>query len=373
MEKTIIKTSGFYADPAQEAYLQQKKEHLLATIELQGRQDGSQNRPKTLDEYRAMALLYIEATIQSCINIIQQKYLPISGMGRAKIIEQDAVKKETEVQIALNEDERKLQVAEGEAKRLKPDVKLIIIRRWVMAGLIFIAAFEGWASYMPFRYSNFPILLALAASIGVAVAVGLASHHLGGGIRKATTTAQAVVRYLVALVPGIIGFGYLGVLRANAFNHTSRLAVGTHEVMNEPRCASAVAIAVISILLYWIGLFISAKFYRTQAERVQEEAYETKCVEVADLKASIAQKQAEINDIRQDKAQQIALAFATYEYALAQERGLISFAYEVAEIYKQRNLRHRTDGQCPDCFSHKPTFNFTTFFQNAKPQEHETA
>jgi hypothetical protein len=367
MQQQLILTEIQYRDIEHEAYLENLKHQIISTVELQGKQHGEQNMPKTIDEFRTLALNYIEVAVQGGININQQKYLPISGMSIAKLIEADADKKERELQNKINDAEHALQQARNDKKRLQPDVKLMHTRKWVFVGLVFIACTEGIASYTPFRHANFPIFLAALASIAVAWGVGMVAHHMGGYIKKAQNWKQVVARYLLAMIPAVIGFAYLGYLRASAYNHTFNPTASTREVASHAHSsASAAAIAVVSILLYWIAVYISAKFFRTKEERLQEHAYQEKCKEVAALEQSIAEMNGAIVQVRITKNTEIAVALKKWEYAFSAECGLINFAQEAAEAYKQKNLRHRTDNVCPECFAVKPEFHFITFFNNKK-------
>jgi hypothetical protein len=369
MNQQLIISEVQYRDIEHEGYLSTLRQQVTATAELQGKQHGEKNMPKTMDEFRTMVLNFIEVTIQGALNVNQQKYLPISGMGIAKLIEAAATKRELEIQNKIHDDEHALEKARNEAKRLQPDVKLMQTRKLVLVGLTFIACTEGAASYTPFRHANFSVLLAVLASIGVAIGVGAAAHHLGGWIKQAKNWAQTVLRYLLSMTLAVAGFGYLGILRARSYNHTFNPSTNAREVTaHNQSTASAAAIAAISIFLFWIALYISKKYFRTDEERLREHAYQEKCGEVGTLEQGIVEKNKEITLVRMTKNTEIAIALKRWEYAYSAECGLITFAQEAAELYKQKNIRYRTDGICPECFAVKIEFNFITFFKPTKNQ-----
>jgi hypothetical protein len=373
MDKEIIVTNVQYENPEHEAALNEIKGQLLQEVELKGKQDGCQNKPTTPGEHQALALNLIEVKIQGAIDLNQQRFLPISGVAAAKLAEIEANKKEQELQNAINEEEYALPNAKKDADRLKPDIKLINIRKLVFAAMVFIALTEGFLSYPAFRRVSFPVFAAFIASVAIAFAVGIAGHHLGGYIKNARNKAQTIGRYIVSLLPAIIGFGVLAVLRASAYNHDTNLQIGTQHVAPQHHGgASAVAIAIVSILLFWVGLFLSSRYFRTKEERLQEQAYEEKCQTLAALEKSIQDKRDEIVRVRYDKITRMTLAVKMYEYALHQEHRLVGFAQEAAEAYKQKNQRNRTDG-IPSFFSEKPVFHFNLFFNNVKPQKYDAA
>ena len=368
MDQKIIISDVQYHDPEHEAILNEIEGRLTTKVELQGTQDGVHDRPKTSDEHQALILNLIEVAIQNGIDLNQKRYLPISGGAAARLIETEAEKKERELQNEIYDEEHTLPGLLNEAKKIQPDVKMMRIRKWVFVGLIFIALSEGIMSHSPLRHANFPVLAAIIACIAIAFAVGISSHYLGGWIKDAKNRVQEVTRYAISMIPAIIGFSELASLRASAYNHTSNLQVGSRYVTSHSQSsASALAIAVVSILLYWVALFLSSHFFRTKEARLQEHAYEEKCKAVEDLQQAIKDKKDEIVKVRDEKISQMTLAVKRFEYALYQELQLINFAQEAAEAYKQKNLRHRSDG-CPNFFSQKPVFHFTRFFNNAKQQ-----
>jgi hypothetical protein len=374
MKQELILSEVQYIDLEHEGYLNNLKQQVTERGELQGKQDGTQNKPKTADGHRALILNYIEVTVQGCIDRNQQRYLPVSGVAIARHIEIQAGKKVHDLRNSINDDEHSLRDAKNEAERLKPDVKLIAIRKWVLAALVFIACAEGFFSYVPFRHASFPVLAAIVASIAVAFGVGLSSHHLGGWIKQAKAWPQTAARYAVVLTLAIVGFSYLAMLRANAYNHKFNPTTSAHEAASHTNSTtSASAIAVVSILLYWVALFLSARYFRTKEERLQEQAYEEKCGDVSRLENGIAGKEKEIVETTANKNTEISVAFKKWEYALSIERMLINFAQEASEAYKQKNMRHRTDEVFPIFFSYKPQFNFNTFFTNVKAKQYEEA
>jgi hypothetical protein len=371
MEKEIIIANVQYNDPEHEAALNEIKGRLISKVELHGLHDGAQNKPQTPAEHQAFILTLIEVTLQSGIDRNGQKYLPISGIAAAKLIESDTNKKERELQNAINEEEHTLSATRNEADKFKPDVKLITIRKLVFAGLVFISLSEGYLSYPAFRHA-FQVIPSLFASIAIAIAVCVCSHFSGGFIKRSVNQRQMVIRYIISLVPAVIAFGMLSVLRARAYNHVTQLSVGQYVAPEYHNNVSALPIAIISILFYMVGLFLSAQFFKTPDERLREQAYIEKRNALAELQKSIQDKKDEIVRIRYDKVSRMTLAVKMFEYAVYQERHLVNFARVAAEAYKQTNRRHRTDG-CPAFFAEKPIFNFNLFFNNIQTQHNEAA
>jgi hypothetical protein len=73
MKQEIIISDVQYHDPEHEAALNEIKGNLVTNVELQGKQDGEQDRPKTPDEHQALNLNKIEVTLQSGLDLNQKR------------------------------------------------------------------------------------------------------------------------------------------------------------------------------------------------------------------------------------------------------------------------------------------------------------
>ncbi len=372
-KQELMVTNVQYLDTEYEKMLKEWMGDVIVMAESQGKQHGLQNTPRTLEEYYSLVLNGVEIEIQKAINLNQQRFLPISGMVVVRLIEEEAATKKSELQREINDVKRTLSIAERQAKKLQPDVKRMLIRKFVFIGLGFLGFTEGFLSYPAFRHTGFQIIPAFLGSIAVAFGVGVGSHFLGGYIKAAQSNIQRFRRYLIALIPAVIGFSVLGIMRTNVYQHVTNLEPDALPQDSSPQAATiASAVAVFSILLYWLAVYISSKFFRTKEERLQEHAYEEKCDEVRGLQKEIKAMEKEIESITERKMKEINMAGRIFEYARYMEQQLINFAQEVVEAYKQKNRNFRTDG-CPTFFHQKPIFRFERFFNNLKITKNETA
>jgi hypothetical protein len=367
-------TLSTYFDTDHEAILNVHKQKLLEKVKLQGKQDGQSNYPTSPEHHRALVLNLIEVILQNCIDINQRRYLPISGMVVANMISQEAENKKQALRKDIKVAEHALIDARTEALKQKPDVKFMQIRKFVFAVLVVLGVTESILSFPAFRHSSFPTLQAYIASMVVGALSALIAHHLGGAVKKAQTGIQKIVRYTFALVVACVGFGALAILRADAFNKPVYiLSVGNNTpTVSKHNTASALAIATISILFFMGCVFLSAQFFRTKAERIQETAYSEACELIAALENTIAECKAEIDKIESETEEQKSLALVRFEYAKYTETQIINFSQVAAEEYKQHNMIHRTDG-CPAFLAQKPLFHFTRFFDTLKQSTHEPA
>ena len=137
-------------------------------------------------------------------------------------------------------------------------------------------------------------------------------------------------------------------------------------MLPQPAKSSGSKIAIVSFLLYCIGLAISVRYAKTKEEKEAEKAYDKVCREYDELKAKINATETAIKTLRAETAQKVQTALATYEYALAREKQLETIAKKSLETYASSNLRYRTDGKCPAFFSTLPAFTFNTFFNFSK-------
>lgn len=367
---TSIATVPLYVDPAHTGYLEKLKQGLHDRVKLDGKHHGEQNRPNTEPELRALILNLVQTTLQGGIDKNQEIYQPISGMFLAKQIMANAQNKVTGLANIRRDNEHKLGILRKEAEALKPDLRYIRARKLAKYGMAVIAITDGILSYKGFRFASFPLIGAIGASTGVAAAIYFGAEYLGKYIARATTPVQKRLRWLKSLVPYGIGFYGLAVLRARAYNHVTLYAGGTPNHVS-PNHATALSIACMSFLLYWLALFLSVHFYKSDEELKREQDYADKCNEVTALEELIKANENKCNTTLQKANTEANLALAKYEYALSCECGLKTYAKQMAEEYKTINLRFRTDGKCPEFFANIPEFHFNTFFDNSKPKQHE--
>ena len=363
----LIKLNTSKSNPFNDAKTIELEKELLNHCEIQGRQNGLQNKPITEEEFRAYILNHIETKIQATLNENEQEHLPISGMVVAQKIQADAKEEINKLNAILADDEHKLWPLEERKKEKAPDLAKRRIRRWINTATGVIAVADGVFVYEAARAMPLPKIPALIIATAIAFAIGFGVHILAGFILKAKTKIQIAFRYCLVLIPAFIGFYVIGHIRAKAYNGiidlNNQIAGGSEQITTS---VSGLDITIISFLLFLAALLFSMRYYKSKEERLQEQEYDRICREIKDLKDKMEATRRKIKDIREEANQKSAEALARYEYALATERCLISLARKAMEVYKDSNLRYRTDGICPVFFSHPPPFNFQTFFNNNK-------
>lgn len=343
------------------------EKELLTHSAILGKQNGIQNKPEIVDELKAYNMNYVESKVQAAMNENEQEHLPISGMVVAKKIQTDAKEEISKLGATLADDEHKLWPLEERKKGVAPDLAKRKIRWWINAGTGVIAITDGYFAYEALRAAPIAKIPSLISAIGIAAAIGFSVHILAGFILKAKTKLQKLARYCLVLIPAFIGFYVIGNIRAKAYNGivnlNSQIAGGSEQVITP---VSGLDITIISFLLFLAALLFSMRYYKSKEERLQEQEYDRVCREIEELKSKMESTRKKIEEIKEEANLKSAEALARYEYALATERRLISLARQAMEVYKDSNLRYRTDGICPVFFSNPPTFNFQTFFDNNK-------
>lgn len=361
-----------YADITHDAYINALQEELTSYSEIQGRQNGIQNKPVTEPELRAYIMNAIESKVQSALDHNHQIYLPVSGMVLANKIQADAKGKITGIKSSLAEDEHKLGPLEDKKKELIADPKKRLIRMLVYIGAGVISLAEGYFAFEALRLAGFPKIAADCAALGIAIAIGFGTHILAGYIRKAQKPIQRIIRYSIVLIPAFIGFYVLGSLRASGYNSTIDLNPHLNGAfVPQSGAIEGWKITIISFLLFVAALIFSIKYYKTEEEYNQDLAYDNVCAEIKKLIATIKGKHDEIEAIQKEADIRSADALIRYEYAIACENSLQAIARKSLEKYSQSNLRHRTDGSCPNFFSYPPVFNFSLFFDKLKTTRNE--
>ncbi len=340
---------------------------LLGYCETEGKHNAQKNLPNTMDELNAFIKNHIEIKTQEQIHQNQQRFLPICGMVVAKKIQTETDQKCKELNGVLSDYEHKIKPVEKLKKELTPDLNQRKKRRLSYLVVTLIGLAEGYLIYEALRRSGFPVLPAFFTALGMAVGIAFATHVLAEYIKRSVTKRQLIVRTCIVLIPAFIFFYLIGHIRADAYNSIAQLKQQTGgAVLPQQTKSSGSKIAIVSFLLYCIGLAISVRYAKTKEEKEHEKAYDKVCNEYDELVAKINNIKTAIETIRAETAQKVQTALATYEYALAREKHLESIAKKSLETYSSNNLRYRTDGKCPSFFSVPPAFSFTTFFNHTK-------
>lgn len=340
---------------------------LLGYSETEGKHNAQKNQPNTLDELNAFIKNHIEIKTQEQIHQNQQRFLPICGMVVAKKVQTESDQKCNQLSGVLNDYEHKIKAFEKLKKELTPDLNQRKKRRLSYLVVTLIGLAEGYLIYEALRRSGFPTLPAFFTALGMAVGIAFATHVLAEYIKTSQTKRQLIFRTCVVLIPAFVFFYLVGNIRADAYNSIAQLKQQTGgAVLPQQSKSSGSKIAIVSFLLYCIGLAISVRYAKTKEEKEHDKAYDKVCREYNELLAKINATKATIDTTRAETAQKVQTALATYEYALARERHLESIAKKSLETYSSNNLRYRTDGKCPCFFSTPPPFSFTTFFNPSK-------
>lgn len=369
-----ITSNQKYTDPEHEAYIKQTEEELIAHASLQGEQNGKENKPKTLDEFRVYLLNQLQTKIQKAINYNHQVHQPVSGLVVAQAFEQEANHKVKIIGKDVAEKEHQLQQLQRSFEELKPFRQNYILRVFVIFCLTLIACSDGWLSYPAFRCQNMPVIASILSSLGVAITVGIGAHLLGGYIRNTNEQRKKKIRYFFTLIIYFIGFLALGMMRVNAYSTAANLDVNLEQNISVPVShVPVLALTLTSFFMFWLGLFLSIRFWTSKEELAKQQEYLDRKDAVEKAISEINTQKVSIERIEAEKNCNKAEALHRYEYALANEARLISIASQAIEKYIEKNMRFRTDNLCPHFFSQIPRLSFTTFFDKlTNSNNHET-
>lgn len=356
-----------YSDDEHEQYLQKLESDVLNDMDVQGKHNGLYNRPQTETEFLTSVVNKVSVQIQAGIDANARKHQPLSGVVMAKKIEDDARVKIHPINADQQEDEKKHKKIIDEIERLKPNWAKKIARRFIHSCLAIIAASDGWFSFQAFRFSSFPFFSALFAGCGVVTAVGFGAYYLAGYILKAPAKLQQRMRYVFVLFLYFTGFYIIGCYRSSQYNHVSALHINGHEASATSSAGiSALSLATISTLMFWLALYLCLHFYRTEAEHKKEQEYKTKCRERLEIEQRLERRELQIANIQKEKEQAIGQAYARYEYALHCERWLVTLQKRAIALFIEKNLTYRSDGTCPSFFENSTVNSLSLFFDNIK-------
>ncbi len=361
-----------YSDKEQEEYIQQSIAELTAYVELQGEQDAHHDQPVNEAQLRAFVYNRIQVHIQSLIEDNQKRHLLTSGIAVAKKILADAKQKIAKLDAAIFDDRHKLPRLKRIGKETTSNVTKTNDSKWVKYARWVISATEGCYVFEVLRHSKIPAYTALFISASIAVAIGMSTHALAGWVKKAKSDGQMILRYCGVLIPAFIGFAVIGQMRADIYNQAVDLSAYTRQgTVPHTSPVSGWLFTSISFLLYLVVLGFSIKYHRDEEERKQERHFDEVSSERTAIEDGIEEKEQQKIAIDKEATELAARAVSEYEYASITEEHLTTLAKEVFEAYKDKNLRYRTDGLCPQFFSFPPPFQFKFYFLMLKNRNNE--
>ncbi|MBY0481743.1 MAG: hypothetical protein K2Q21_10330 [Chitinophagaceae bacterium] len=353
-------------DTDQETMIIDLERELLGYSQLQGQQNGQQNKPTNEVEFRSLILNHAEIAVQSAISKNHERNLPISSIVVAKSIKSEAEKKIALIQSLIQKDEHLLRPVLERVTKLMPDKKNRFVGTAVNFAIGIISAAEGVFAYDSLRATSFPKITALVTATGIMVAIAVTTHIGSRFIRKAKTVKQKVGRYFLVLIPAVIGFFALATIRSNAYNTIAELNFKLNNTPTLTHTSQPLVICIISFIIFLTGLVLAVKFYKTYEQRKQEQAYDQACSERDEIQQRIAANKQQIEMIEKETNIKVEEALARYELAVATENRLQVIGRQAVEVYISHNLRHRTDQQYPAFFANLPTLKYKLFFDNLK-------
>lgn len=347
------------------------QERLLLEAELQGKQDGANNKPATVHGYRAGIYTKVQTTVQSFIDDNQQRHLPVSAVAVAGKKKATNDKRIAGLQARLNDVLIQLQTTTALTKKNRPDKTESMLRLFMLPLVILIGGADGWFSYDAWRNLSLQVAGAVIASTGVGLAVGIGAHLSADFIKKATDPVYRYLRYVGVLLLYLAGFYYISYLRTSAANYSPGEYAQTLTGYGTPEPVSAWTITLISFLLFWFALFTSLKLWRSPEELKKIRAYKEAEKERLSLVEEKQELESQITSLQKDAERIDKETISKLDFAKSVECALVSFSQLVLGKYIEANILYRSDNTTPDFFSNTQQIQFKTYFTNSKTDENE--
>jgi uncharacterized small protein (DUF1192 family) len=360
-----------HQDGGQTEAIKTMQERLLLEAELQGKQDGANNKPATVHDYRVGILNKVQTTVQAFIDDNQQHHLPVSSAAIASKKKLANEKTINGLQARLNDVTIQLQAITAITKKNRPDGTDNMLRMVLLPLVILIGGADGWFSYDAWRNMSIQVAGAVAASFGVGIAVGIGAHLCADFIKKATDPLYRYLRYGGILTLYLAGFYFISYQRASVANYSPGEYAQALTQYATPNPVSAWTITLISFLLFWFALFTSLKLWRSPEELQKCRAYKEAEKERLSLLGEKKELESKIASLQKDTERIDKDTIGKLDFAKSVESSLVSFAQLVLGRYAEANILYRPDNTTPDFYSHSQQIRFKTYFTNSKNNDYE--
>lgn len=344
---------------------------LYAFAEAHGSIDGKNKAPLTEQHFDALIIRPISSKIQSAVDDIQGKYLPISGMVLANTIRQEARLKINSLQPDLNKAMVDYEIIRNRLRSFAPDRKKRFKTACIHILEVSVGIFEAYFFFESFMSMGLNPILSGFLSVVTGFVIAFGIHVVAAFIKRAKTIIQRLFRYAGIIVPAIFIFIFLGHVRADAYNQASIFDSIIKQQMGPALFSiSAWNLTMISLLLFMAVLFLSVHVAKTEEEVETEKLFETLNEELQNKQSIKEAFERQIVDTQNEAEEKSALALKNFEYALSEEKKLLALGKQTLELYVSTNIRFRDNKEYPEFFSKAPVLiGIKTFFQNKNNQD----
>lgn len=350
---------------AVDAMFNKLETELGSFVYTEARQQGLSNSPKTTNEFQATVLHKVQSHIQEGIYELQREVTPRAAATVVSQYKKEAQEKTAPLHSALKELEHQKNVCTQKKKQCSLNKSLCKSRNIIYIAEAAIGITEACLSYEALKIAGLSKFPAMTTSIGIGVAIGFGMHYMGRYIKQASNKKQQILRYLLVIIPAFIGFWALGNIRATGYATTEAMDVSIEQNHLQHTTISGLTLAIISFLLFLVGLLFSVRFAKTKQEEQKDEEYQNVLNEEKEIEKKIQECTQQIDTIQSEYTAKCKESYDNFEYAYCTEQKLQSLSDKLIAEFITTNIRHRTDG-IPNFFANAPKLQYKTFFDNLK-------
>lgn len=204
---------------------------------------------------------------QQVINEVAKRAQIRAQFFNAKDSEQQAADEHAKLGMQKQEKQRQTQALQQEKERTNCDATKLKHWQWVCIGALIAGCADAATAYGPIR-NVYAVLPAVLICLVIALAVGMAHHAYVPWIKSAKTRLEKWLK--ISAVCSLAGtfFFYIATLRASAAVAQVSVDPTYHQTATT---ISALAIAVVSYVLFEVVFALAMRFYVSKEERQKIE------------------------------------------------------------------------------------------------------
>jgi hypothetical protein len=339
-------------------------------VQTEAKQQGLVNAPKTTNEFQATVLSKIQSHIQEGIYELQRIITPRAAATLVSQYKKESQEKIAPLYSTLKELEHERTLCTQKKKQCSPNTSLCKARNVIYIAEAAIGVTEACLSYEALKIAGLSKFPALATSIGIGVAIGFGMHYIGRYIKQANNKKQQLLRYALVIIPAFTGFWALGSIRAGGYAIAESMDIGVEQNAMQHTSISGLTLAIISFLLFLVGLLFAVLFAKSKEEEQKDEVYQNALQEDKEVEKKIRECTQQIHETQTACTAKCKESYDNFEYAYSTEQKLQSLSDKLIAEFITINIRHRTD--CiPSFFTNPPKVQYKTFFDSLKNNTHE--
>lgn len=352
-----------YYDPEFETWYENFRKEMLTAAFISARQDATENKPITEQEYNITFLLKVKSKCQSGLDLNKNRFSLNTDLAHVLLLRKDAEIQFFQLKKNINEMEKKESQLRIEVEKMRHLIKPTISPKFRFIIPIIQGTLEGVSLYSLLSDMGLATMYTISSSMILALVSGLGVHFGAHYVCNGKTEEKRTVRLCFILGAAFLSSVLLGFVRASFLNNIKSIDYTIDAQVGSPTSVNAWLFVGISFLSFWVALTFQKHFWQTNEEKVSQTNYDEKRNEIKELQTQQLALKKQIDSIKANRDEISANFLHKHEMASNNEVMVVSLLDEITNTYQETNANNRST-PCPDFFGNPLKIQLRRYFES---------